>query len=289
MSEPYTLHQFFIGKNTLETARILAEMFTARFGKQWGTREDILLSLLPGGRANTWGDLDKRITIFAKKFYERDKGRNEEHSEQIVFLDKIRFTLQGLPQRQDYSLPEGKEDYPTPLEAAYHFVTCALCWRTVARQPLEKKTPLCHVHDLPSSSPAYRRRARMKPQVDVIRLRLVKALPTLWELRRDKNVNLQSYLQGLCLGLDSPLPHLVQYLRSLGRPPLALPLRTGRDILNALEYPVYLHKLPLRVREAWDCFLDDRSQHFKLNYIQILTAEAWLQADVERQHGGKRR
>jgi hypothetical protein len=128
----------------------------------------------------------------------------------------------------------------------------------------------------------------MKGQVEEARLRLVKALPSLWELRQ-RQVDLTSYLQDLCLHLQGPLPYLASYLQSLSRPPLNLPLQTGREILQAIEYPVYFSKILPHIKEAWDCYLDDRSQHFELNYVKILTAEAWLEVDAKRQHGGKRR
>jgi hypothetical protein len=278
------LLEIFVGKNTLESARILAETFVARFGDRWGTREDILKHLLPKGRANTWSDLDRHIHLFCRQFYVAYK----EHSEKIEFFDQARFVIQDLPQKQDYKLFDGKEEYATPQDIAHHFVLCSLCWRSVARQVKEKKTPLCHTHDLPRTNPERRRRARMKGQVEEARLRLVKALPSLWELRQ-RQVDLTSYLQDLCLNLQGPLPYLASYLQSLSRPPLNLPLQTGREILQALEYPVYFRKIPPHIKEAWDCYLDDRSQHFRLNYVKILTAEAWLEVDAKRQHGGRRR
>jgi len=280
--EQSELQQFFDGKNTLETARILANVFVASFGERWGTQRDILQSLLPKGRAGTWGELDRNINSFAKRFYEQDE-------EKIRLLDEVRFAIQNLPQRQDYKPIAGKENYPSPQDTAYHFVLCSLCWRAVARRPLEKKPPLCHIHDLPSTNAEYRRRARMREQVEQRRFQLVKALPSLWTLRQEHKIDLDGYLQGLCLDPDSPLPYLARYLHSLSCPPLDLPLQTTKDIMEALEYPVYSQKLPPHIQEAWNCYLDDRSQHFRLNYVKLLTAEAWLEVDAKRQHGGKRR
>lgn len=277
------LHQLLEGKNTLEAARTLADVFVLCFGERWGAQGDILKSLLPKGRAGTWGELDRQLTHFCKQFY------HEQDEEKVKLLDDVRFVIENLPQRQDYKPVEGKEEYPTPQEAAYHFVLCSLCWRSVARRPLEKKHPLCHIHDLPSTNSEHRRRARMKVQVEERRFQLVKALPSLWTLRREHKADLNEYLQRLCLNPDSPLPYLVRYLQSLSSPPLDLPLQTAKDIVEALEYPIYIHRLPPHVQEAWDCYLNDRSQHFKLHYVKVLTAEAWLEVDAKRQHGGKRR
>jgi hypothetical protein len=274
------LYKLFIGKNTLELARTLADTFVACFGEHWGTKEDVLKCLLPKGRASTWGDLDRHINSFCKQFY-----KHEQNAEVIRFLDNVRFVIQDLPQRQDYKLPESKEEYNSPQETAYHFVMCSLCWRAVPRRPLEKKTPLCHLHDLPSTNRDYRRRARMKAQVEQTKLQLVKALPGLMGLRHDDKVNLDKYVQDLC----HTLPYLARYLQSLTLLPHNLPLQTSRNVLQALEHPVYLHKLPSHLKEAWDCYLDDRSQHFRLNYVKLLTAEAWLKTDANHQHGGKRR
>ncbi len=283
--KPSTLQKYhlkpsiFDGKNTLEVARIIAEIFTLQFGCQGGTKDEILKTLLPKGRANTWSNLDKHINLFCKQFYQK----YEQNAKEIQFLDNVRYILEDLPQRQKYRLPESKEEYPTAQATAEHFITCSLCWRSVAQKPLEKKTPLCHIHDLPSSSNEYRRRARMKVQVVNDIVKLTKSLPTLWEIKRSGQ-NLNEYLKGLCLNPESPLPYLVKYLQSLN-----LPLETEKDILQALEYPVYYHKIPLHIKEAWDFYMEDRSKHFKLNYIKLLTAEAWLQADAERKHGGRRR
>jgi hypothetical protein len=60
--------QYFLGKNTLETARILAEMFAIRFGVSFGTREEILRHLLPKGRAGTWGIWIDTSIFFAGGF-----------------------------------------------------------------------------------------------------------------------------------------------------------------------------------------------------------------------------
>jgi hypothetical protein len=106
-----TLRQLFIGRNTLEVARILADGFVVRFGEHWGTQGEILRGLLPRGRACTWGELDKQINVFCKRFY----LKHEEHAEVIQFLDEVRFVIQDLPQRQEYQPSADKADYPSIL------------------------------------------------------------------------------------------------------------------------------------------------------------------------------
>jgi hypothetical protein len=274
----------FQGKNTLEIARILALEFVSRYGEECGTQEQIINYLLPAGRAATYANLDRNINMFCEQFYfERDQ-----HADKIEFLDQARFALQALPQKLDYKLPENKTDYPTPQDIAEHFTFCSLCWRAVARRPLEKKTPLCHLHDLPSQAPEYRKRFRLKKEVEIIQLQLLETLPPLGvvktELKLKGQTNLTDYLQDLCLSSSSPLIFLVQYLRSLN-----LPLDCPQDILQALEHPIYQNKLSPLMTEAWNFHITDKSEHFKFAYIKLITAEAWLRAEAKNKHGGKRR
>jgi hypothetical protein len=278
------LFKQFQCKNTLEIARILALEFVNLFGNECGTQEQITNRLLPAGRAATYANLDRNINVFCKQFY----SERDQHADKIEFLDQARFALQALPQKQDYKLPEHKSDYHTPQDLAEHFTFCSLCWRAVARHPLEKKTPLCHLHDLPSQAPEYRRRARLKKEVEALKLQLLETLPPLGavkaELKLKGQTDLTDYLQNLCLAPDSPLIFLSKYLHSLN-----LPLDSPQDILQALEHPIYRDKLPPLMTEAWNFHFDDLGKHFKLAYLKLITAEAWLRTDAEHQHGGKRR
>ena len=253
--------------------------FTERFGLTWGMGANVMKKLLPEGKASSWGMLDQNINHFCKQFYESW----QEHQDKIDFFDNARFILKTLPMRQDYKLPENKQEYPTPEEAAANFATCSLCWRSVYRRPLEKKTPLCHLHDMPSNLPEYRKRTRMKKQAESIRLSLLKSLPPL-TLVKEQGAELNDYLQSLCLNLSGPLLNLAKYLHSL-----SMPLSSGQDILRASEHPIYFNRIsPLEV-QAWEYHFEDNGKHFKLNYIKLLTAEAWLRVGAERKHGGKRR
>jgi predicted DNA-binding protein len=124
----------------------------------------------------------------------------------------------------------------------------------------------------------------MKKEAEGIRFQLVKTLPPLGELKHGKGFKLDSYVKSLCLEHSSPMLYLVPYLASLG-----LPLSNGREIMEALEHPIYWKKMSSFVARAWKFYLDDKGEHFRLNYLNLLTAEAWLRADTERKHGGKRR
>lgn len=268
------------GKNTIEAALILSSEFVRRFGLDWGTPAEIAKALMPRGKANTWSALDKNINMFCKQFY----ASWETDAEKLNFWDEVRFTFSSLPMKRDYKPNEDREDYSSPQFIAQFFDTCSLCWRSVLRKPLEKKTPLCHLHDIPSTTPEYRKRARTKARAEAIKLELIKSLPPLFHLKKEMGEELNSYVKALCLNKSGALPHLASYLHSLD-----MPLGTGREIMNALEAPIYHKKLSSLIAEAWEFYLDDRGQHFRLNYIKILTAEAWLRAEVERKHGGKRR
>jgi hypothetical protein len=273
------LEERLLAKNTLQVARTLAREFVKLFGEKWGNVAEVGKKLLPTGKADTWGNLDRNITVFCKQFY----LTFEEDNEKIKFFDNVRFMLEALPQRQDYKLLEEKKEYKSKKDIAEHFVLCSLCWRSVKRKPLEKKTPLCHIHDIQSTSSEYRKRMRMKKQVEAVYMGLFKSLPPLGVVRNDLNLNENEYLQGMCLNEASPLPHLVQYLRSQN-----LPLGSGVEILQALEHPIYWTKMsPLEI-EAWNFYFNDRGTHFKLNYIKILLAEAWLSVEENYKHGGKR-
>ena len=224
--------------------------------------------------------LDRNMNHFCKQFYENW----QEHQDKIEFFDKVRNALEALPMRQDYKLPEKRAEYPTSEEAAAHFATCSLCWHSVYRRPLEKKTPLCHLHDMPSNLPEYRKRARIKKQTEVIRLSLLKSLPPLALVKQVQGAELNAYLLSLCLNPSGSLAYLAKYLHSL-----SMPLSSGKEILQALEHPIYFKRISSLEAAAWEYHFEDKGKHFKLNYIKILTAEAWLKAETEHTHGGKRR
>ena len=278
------LFQQLQGKNTIEAVMILVHEFINRFGTRTLTASDLMSQLLPRGKACSWAMLDRNINLFCKQFYDTW----EEDQDKLAFFDEVRFLIDSMPKKQDYKLPDNKLEYPSPQEAASRFVMCSLCWRVVPRRPLEKKTPLCHVHDIESTSPGYRRRARMKGQVEQIRMGLLKSLPVLTTLKFEQGVNLDNYVFGLCVNEDSPLPYLVRYLNSLAVSH-GMPLGSGRKILEDLEAPIYISKLTPLMRDAFDFYLQDKGKHFRLNYVKLMTAEAWLEADDKRRHGGRRR
>lgn len=291
------LRERLLGKNTLQAGKILAEEFVRRFGENDGTAEEVAKSLLPAGRATTWGDLDRNITLFCKRFYaqweiavqiddgeERVLGeisRNDD--EQVEFFDRVRYVLDSLPRQKDYKLPEHRAEYTTPSAISRNFTTCFLCWRSVARKPREKKTPLCHIHDLPSTHPEYRRRKRLRASMLRMRRELEKCVPTPAWVKDNTRIHPRDFFASMCISPNGYFPYLVRYLASLG-----MPLNYPEDIMRALEHPVYFDKLTDLMKDAWQFHFDDLGAYFELNYRRLLTAEAWLQAEAEYKHGGSR-
>ena len=87
----------------------------------------------------------------------------------------------------------------------------------------------------------------------------------------------------LCVDSNSPLPHLVSYLKSLD-----MPLGSVENLMRVLEYPVYLDKLDEPLKRAWEFYFEDRGAYLERHFKRVLLAEAWLRADAEHRHGGKR-
>ena len=82
---------------------------------------------------------------------------------------------------------------------------------------------------------------------------------------------------------NSPLRHLVAYLKSL-----AMPLDSVENVVRALEHPVYWDKLDEPLKRAWAFYFEDRGAYLERHFKRVLLAEAWLRADAEHKHGGKR-
>lgn len=264
-------------KNTIEVARLITHEFITLYGEEWGSYDEIMSRLLPKGRACSWNTLDRNINIFCKQFY----NSWEKDSDKIEFFDELRFFLVSLPQRKDYKIDETKEQFLNPEYISRYFTTCSLCWRSVLQKPLEKKTPLCHLHDLPSTHSEYRKLARLKKYVATTNLHLLKTQPPLITKKLGTEPN--DYILELCLNKEGSLPHLANYLHAL-----SLPLETEQELIRALEYPIHLDKVSTLVQKTWVFYINDRAKHLKFIYLQIINAEAWLQVINERKHGGKR-
>lgn len=291
------LRERLLGKNTLQAGRIIAEEFISRFGETSGTVEEVTKRLLPAGRATRWEDLDLSINLFCKQYYaewelvaqfpdgtEHVLGKSQRYGdEEVEFFDRVRFVLYSLPRQKDYKLPEHKAEYTTPSDLARNFVPCFLCWRSVARKPREKKTPLCHSHDLPSTHAEYRRRKRLRTRMLEIKRELRKTVHTPAWVKENTKIHPRDFFASMCISPNGYFPHLVRYLASLN-----MPLDYPEDIMRALEHPVYFDKLSNLMKEAWQFHFDDLGAYFELNYDRLLRAEAWLQAEAEYQHGGKR-
>ncbi|MDL2267899.1 hypothetical protein LJC46_07955 [Desulfovibrio sp. OttesenSCG-928-G15] len=286
-----------LGKNTLQAGRIIAEEFVNRFGEASGSVEEVVKRLLPAGRATRWEDLDLNINLFCKQYYaewelvaqlpdgtEQVLGKSQRYGdEEVEFFDRVRFVLYSLPRQKDYKLPEHKAEYTTPSDIARNFVPCFLCWRSVARKPREKKTPLCHSHDLPSTHPEYRRRKRLRVRMLEIQRELKRIVKTPAWVKENTKIHPRDFFASMCISPNGYFPHLVQHLASSG-----MPLNQLEDIMQALESPVYFDKLSDLMKEAWQFHFDDLGAYFELNYNRLIRAEAWLQAEAEYKHGGKR-
>lgn len=291
------LRERLLGKNTIQAAKILAEEFVKRFGEDDGTAEDVAKKLLSAGRATTWENLDRNITLFCKRFYGTwdvfatgEDGTEQRIGEitrnddaQVEFFDRVRYVLYSLPRQRDYKLPEQKAEYTRPSDITRNFVPCYLCWRSVARKPREKKTPLCHSHDLPSTHQEYRRRKRLRRRMLKIQRELKRTVKTPAWVKQNTKIHPRDFFASMCISPNGYFPHLVQYLKSLD-----MPLNQLEDIMRALEHPVYFDKLSDLMKEAWGFHFDDLGAYFELNYNRLIRAEAWLQAEAEYQHGGRR-
>ena len=291
------LRERLLGKNTLQAGRIIAEEFISRFGETSGSVEEVAKRLLPAGRATRWEDLDLNINLFCKQYYaewelvaqfpdgtEQVLGKSQRYGdEEVEFFDRVRFVLYSLPRQRDYKLPEHKAEYTTPSDIARNFMPCFLCWRSVARKPREKNTPLCHSHDLPSTHPEYRRRARLRKRMLEIERELKRTVKTPAWVKQNTKIHPRDFFASMCISPNGYFPHLVHYLASLG-----MPLNQLEDIMKALEHPVYFDKLSDLMKDAWQFHFDDLGAYFELNYERLMRAEAWLQAEAESQHGGKR-
>ena len=286
----YTLLERLWGQTTRQAARIIAEEFVARFGTVSGTVDHLTKRLMTPDRAGTWAELDERIS----KICWVDNGpwliRHEEQPdvpEEEWFFLRVKDVIDALPKRRDYRIPENKSgkkiDYGTPRDIADNFVVCDLCWRSVPKLNRRKKIHLCHLHDMPSTSPEYRRQKSLQKYVaDIVKQLRIYVLDP-FTAERDVGYHPAGYVWALCVDKNSPLPYLVNYLQSLN-----MPLDSVENVVRVLEHPVCLDKFDEQVRRAWEFYFEDRGAYLERHYPQVLLAEAWLRADAEHQHGGKR-
>jgi hypothetical protein len=278
------------GINTRQAARIIAEEFVARFGEVSGTVQILTKRLSPPGRAGTWGELEERMSKICRidncTWSIRRLENQPDVPEEERFFLRIMNIIAALPKTRDYRPAEKKSGkkiaYGTPREMADNFVTCDLCWRSVPQLVRTKKIHLCHLHDIPSTSPKYRRQKALQKYVaDIVKQLQIYVIDPL-TAERD-GYHPAGYVWALCVDKNSPLPYLVNYLQSLN-----MPLNSVENVVRALEHPVYLDKLDEPVRQAWEFYFDDRGAYLERHYPRVLLAEAWLRADAEHQHGGKR-
>ena len=224
--------------------------------------------LSPSGRAGTWAALDELISKICWTENGSWSIRNDEQPEipeEELFFLRVKDVIDALSKRRDYKTPEGKTYSGRPKDIADSFVTCALCWRSVPRLDHRKKIHLCHLHDIPSTSPEYRRRKYLKKFIDGIVALLKKVI------RAPHEVKCHSawYVRVLCVSEDSYLSYLPKYLKSL-----KMPLAPVENLVRALEHPVYLEKFDEPVRQAWEFYFEDRGAYLEHHFTRVLLAEA---------------
>jgi hypothetical protein len=285
----YELLERLLGVNTRQAARIIAEEFVARFGEISGTVEELTKRLSPPGRAGKWGELEKRMSqicwIDNCEWSTRHLKQLDVPEEEAFFL-RVMNVIGALPKRRHYRPAENKSgkkiEYGTPRDIADDFVVCGLCWRSVPKLVRTKKVHLCHLHDIPSTSPEYRRQKGLQKYIaDIVKELQSRVLEPSKAAR--KGYHPAGYVWALCVDKNSPLPYLVNYLQSLN-----MPLDSVENLMRALEHPVYLDKFDEPVKKAWEFYFEDRGAYLEKHYERVLLAEAWLRADAEHKHGGKR-
>ena len=83
--------------------------------------------------------------------------------------------------------------------------------------------------------------------------------------------------------LNGHFPALAEYLYEHNTH-----VATPAGLIRALEHPIPFDKLTKAEKTAWDFYFEDFGAYFELNYERMLLAEAWLRAEAEYKHGGKR-
>ena len=291
------LRDALIGKNSIQAVKIIAAEFERRFEGKGRTAQDIIRQLAPRGKAVSWLTLDKNITDMCQGFsqmadmLERQRkflgegweDMPEVQHRQIDFFDKVRLIIQSLPKRKDYKLSEEAADYSTANDKARGFETCFLCWRSVPRTKQEKKTPLCYVHDMMSTSKEYRRRKNMRQRMLEIFAELEAEIPTPANVQQENKIHPRDIYLGQIRRLNGYFPALAEYLYELHPR-----IDSEDDLIRALEHPIPFDKLTDAESAAWEFHFGDMGAYFELNYERMLLAEAWLRAEAEHKHGGKR-
>lgn len=291
------LRDALIGKNSIQAVKIIAAEFERRFEGKGRTAQDIIRQLAPRGKAVSWLTLDKNITGMCQGFsqmadmLERQRkflgegweDMPEVQHRQIDFFDKVRFVIQSLPKRKDYKLSEKAADYSAANDKARGFETCFLCWRSVPRTKQEKKTPLCYVHDMMSTSKEYRRRKNMRQRMLEIYAELEAEIPTPAKVRQENKIHPRDFYFRQIRRLNGYFPALAEYLYEL-----ILRVESPDDLIRALEHPIPFKKLTDEEKAAWEFHFGDFGAYFELNYERMLLAEAWLRAEAEYRHGGRR-
>jgi len=116
-----------------------------------------------------------------------------------------------------------------------------------------------------------------------IRYKLQEIMPTFAWVRANTKIHPRDFWASMCISSNGFFPYLVRYLVSL-----KMPLNTPEDIVRAMEHPIDFNSISDLEKKAWEFHFNELGAYFELYYDRLLRAEAWLQAEAENKHGGKR-
>jgi hypothetical protein len=112
---------------------------------------------------------------------------------------------------------------------------------------------------------------------------LENTIPTPADVREENKLHPRDFYLREIRVLNGHFPALAEYLYELNPR-----VRSENDLIRALEHPIPFDKLTDAEKAAWEFHFADFGAYFELNYERMLLAEAWLRAEAEYTHGGKR-
>lgn len=195
-----------IGKTPAQVRRLMIDEFIQRFDLIKQTDE--IEKAFPSQRS--WYKLDVAIDEF---------GGMMGVDEQLQFWDKMRYVLEALPQRREFSdkYTDRQVGATGKPKKGWDFRDCLHCWRTVpVNAGRSRKSPaFCFEHDLPANHSLYRRHKRLRENLSdeqrIIVEKLKAALPQSLSDEAARNTMLS-----LLTSTNDCLPRLVEHLARAG-------------------------------------------------------------------------